>query len=58
MSFLDRRFRKPLDKKRRCGFRSYPLATLAYYGPDNTRASKAVVGIFHGQGQPVAVLKR
>lgn len=23
----------------------YPLATLAYYGPDNTRASKAVVGI-------------
>jgi hypothetical protein len=23
----------------------YPLATLAYYGPDNTRASKAVAGI-------------
>jgi hypothetical protein len=28
--------------KRKTG---YPLATLAYYGPDNTRASKAVVGI-------------
>lgn len=24
----------------------YPLATLAYYGPDDSRASKAVVGIF------------
>ena len=28
--------------KRKTG---YPLATLAYYGPDNTRASKAVIGI-------------
>ena len=28
--------------KRKTG---YPLATLAYYGPDNLRASKAVIGI-------------
>ena len=24
----------------------YPLATVAYYGPDDTWASKVVVGIF------------
>ncbi len=58
MSLLDRRFKNPLDKKRRRGFRGYPLATVAFYGPDNRRASKAVVGIFHGKGQEVAALKR
>jgi hypothetical protein len=32
--------------KRKTG---HPLATLAFYGPDNTRASKAVVGIMRSQ---------
>jgi len=37
----------------------YPLATLAYYGPDNTRASKAVVGIvISEQAADVAVLQK
>jgi hypothetical protein len=58
MSVLDRRFRKALEKKRRRGKRGYPLATVAFYGPDNTRASKVVVGIFRGEGQPVAAMKR
>jgi len=58
MSLLNRRFRNPLDKKRRRGFRGYPLATVAFYGPDDKRASKAVVGIFRGKGQDVALLKR
>jgi hypothetical protein len=26
--------------------RQYPLATVAYYGPDDKRASKVVVAIF------------
>ena len=26
--------------------RNYPLATLAYYGPDDTRASKVVLGYY------------
>jgi hypothetical protein len=30
----------------------YPLATLAYYGPDNTHASKAVVGIVLSEQAP------
>jgi hypothetical protein len=37
----------------------YPLATLAYYGPDATRASKAVVGIVHSERDTdVAVLQK
>jgi hypothetical protein len=37
----------------------YPLATLAYYGPDNTRASKAVVGIVVSeQASDVALLQK
>jgi hypothetical protein len=34
-----------IQKKARRGFRGYPLATIAYYGPDDKRASKVVVGI-------------
>ena len=37
----------------------YPLATLAYYGPDNTRASKAVIGIVLSEQVPdVALLQK
>lgn len=58
MSLLNRRFRKALEKKNRRGNQGYPLATLAFYGPDNTRASKVAVGIVHGKGQSVAAMKR
>ncbi|HEY2106923.1 MAG TPA: hypothetical protein VGH29_14095 [Candidatus Binataceae bacterium] len=58
MSLLDRRFRKALEKKRRRGNRGYPLATVVFYGPDNQRASKVAVGIFYGEGQPEAAMKR
>ena len=38
---------------------AYPLATLAYYGPDNTRASKAVVGIVDSeQASDVSLLQK
>jgi hypothetical protein len=37
--------RTPLHKKARRGFRGYPVATIAFYGPDNARASKVAVGI-------------
>jgi hypothetical protein len=36
---------KSLQKKAKRGFRGYPVATVAYYGPDNQRASKVAVGI-------------
>jgi hypothetical protein len=36
---------KRLSKKARRGMRGYPLGTVAYYGPDDTRATKVVAGI-------------
>jgi hypothetical protein len=32
--------RKRLRKKAKKGFRGYPMATIAYYGPDSATASK------------------
>ena len=40
--------KKRLEKKARRGFRGYPLATLALYGPDDRIASKMVVSIIEG----------
>ena len=38
--------RYALEKRGRLKtFRGYPLATIAYYGPDDSRASKVAVGI-------------
>ena len=36
---------KNLRKLKNKGFRGYPIATVAYYGPDDTRATKVAVGI-------------
>ena len=35
----------PIMKKAKRGFRGYPVGTIALYGPDETRASKLVVGV-------------
>ena len=45
------RTRKRLEKKAKRGFRGYPLATLAFYGPDDRRASKAVASIIEGEDE-------
>ena len=47
---LDRSLKR-LGKKSRRGFRGYPLATMAAYGPDDRRASKLVVTIFAREGE-------
>jgi hypothetical protein len=36
---------KWIAKKAKAGFRGYPVGTVAFYGPDNRRASKVVVGV-------------
>ena len=41
---LDRSIKR-LTKKARRGMRGYPLGTVAYYGPDDSRATKVVAGI-------------
>jgi len=35
----------PLKKRARQGFRGYPIATIAFYGPNDEYASKVAVGI-------------
>ena len=47
-----------LDKKARKGFRGYPLATVAFYGPDDTRASKVAVGIVERDDDEPATMER
>jgi len=48
----------PLKKKARRGFRGYPVATIAFYGPDDVRASKVAVGIMVAQGADPKALER
>jgi hypothetical protein len=50
MSFKTQWQRDKLRKKVDRGFRGYPVATIAYYGPDDQRASKVVVGIVAAEG--------
>jgi hypothetical protein len=44
------RSESPLKKKARRGFRGYPAATIAFYGPDDKRASKVAVGVVQAEG--------
>ncbi len=47
---------KPILKKSKKGFIGYPLATLAFYGPTNKLATKAVLGVFqHEHDEPLLV---
>jgi hypothetical protein len=55
---LKRRVNSPLAKKARRGFRGYPVATVAFYGPDNQRASKVAVGIVPAEGADADPLRR
>jgi len=46
-----------LEKKAKRGMRGYPLATVAFYGPDASRASKIAVGILPGEDEEVTELR-
>jgi hypothetical protein len=58
MSFKATWYQDKFRKKVSNGFAGYPLATIAYYGPDNQRASKVAVGIIQEEGGDAAVLER
>lgn len=47
-----------LEKKAKRGHRGYPVATVAYYGPDASRASKVAVGIIPEEDAPPTELRR
>jgi hypothetical protein len=52
------RARKRLGKRAKKGFHGYPIATIALYGPDDTRATKLTVGIVPAENADVADLRR
>jgi hypothetical protein len=53
-----RRSDSPLKKKARRGFRGYPAATIAFYGPNDQKASKVAVGIVTKEDAEPDVLER
>jgi len=50
-----RKSKYTLEKQARRGFHGYPVATIAYYGPDDIRASKVAVGILLSEKDKEAV---
>jgi hypothetical protein len=55
---LRSRTKNPLLKRARKGFRGYPVATVAFYGPDDRRATKVAVGIVTREGAEPDFLER
>ena len=55
---LKSRARSPLEKKARRGFRGYPVATIAFYGPSDELASKVAVGIVPAENAEADPLER
>ena len=55
---LKSRTQSPLKKKARRGFRGHPVATVAFYGPDDTHATKVAVGIVAAEGAQAEALER
>ncbi|MEA2236987.1 MAG: hypothetical protein QOC81_1711 [Thermoanaerobaculia bacterium] len=47
-----------LEKKAKRGHRGYPVATIAFYGPDASRASKVVVGIVRSEDVEPTEMKK
>ena len=47
-----------LQKRAQRGFRGYPIATIAYYGPNDKHATKVAVGIVKDKSGEVDELRR
>jgi len=54
---LDRAPRR-MAKKAKRGFRGYPVATIALYGPDDAKATKIAVGIIPADGAEASDIRR
>lgn len=54
----DARAKSALMRRARRGFRGHPIATVAYYGPNDQVASKVAVGIIPHEGEDLAALER
>jgi hypothetical protein len=52
----DEQYLKRLRKKAKKGMRGWPVATIAFYGPDLSRATKASVGIVPAENAEVSAM--
>jgi hypothetical protein len=50
--------RKWLEKKAKRGLRGYPVGTIAFYGPDDRRATKVAVGIVPAPQSELTEMRR
>jgi len=50
--------RKRLTKRAKKGFQGYPIGTLAFYGPDDRRATKLVASIVEREGEEPSVMEK
>lgn len=55
---IRKRTSSPLRRKAKKGFRGYPVATAAFYGPTAEKATKVAVGIVVTEGEGPAILER
>jgi hypothetical protein len=51
-------YKTALRNKANKGFLGYPMASIAFYGPDNRRANKVAVGIVHDEDEPPSEMNR
>jgi hypothetical protein len=54
---MEDRFLKRLHKKARKGLRGWPIATIAFYGPNLSHATKVTVGIVPSENAEVQELR-
>ena len=54
---MEDRFLKRLRKKARKGLRGWPIATIAFYGPNLSQATKVAVGIVPSENAAVEELR-
>jgi hypothetical protein len=54
---LEDRFLKRLHKKSRKGMRGWPVATIAFYGPNLGQATKVAVGIVPAENADVKAMR-
>jgi hypothetical protein len=54
---MEDRFLKRLRKKARKGMRGWPVATIAFYGPNRSQATKVAVGIVPSENAGVGEMR-
>jgi len=58
MSLKSTLARERFRKKKKQGFRGFPVATVTYYGPTDHHASKVAVGLIPYEGAKATALER